>query len=124
MNKQQFHNLVTKEADHIKSFATKEEINKLDFKRLDPVCVLTCIYGQMTGSCGNERAREITPKTLPFISNARLLPETTDEWLLRIEKEYHSHQAFTPIEAYIVLTDSNNKGLIDYIKGKTNTLNL
>ena len=44
------------EANNLRTLATQEEKNKLDFYNLDGVNYYKCIYGQMTGHCSSERA--------------------------------------------------------------------
>lgn len=51
--------LVKKEAANLKKNATKEELAKLDFDRLDGDSPYSCMYGQMTGHCYSNRASEL-----------------------------------------------------------------
>lgn len=51
--------LVIDEAILLKQHATKEEINKLNYKKLDGCSRYSCIYGQITGNCVSERAYEL-----------------------------------------------------------------
>ena len=51
--------LVKKEADNIKLYATPEEIAKLDERFVSGTNTERCVYGLMTGDCNSERAKEL-----------------------------------------------------------------
>jgi hypothetical protein len=48
--------LVVEEATKLKQFATKEELDNLDYEYLDGNDFNNCIYGQMTDCCNSKRA--------------------------------------------------------------------
>lgn len=117
MKKSRFLKEVMDEIQNIKDKATKEEISNLDFDRLDIMHNLKCIYGQMTGSCHSERAREITPKEYPSVASSR-----NEESFTTLKKEdtfnKKAHKRFTALEVYITIKNANNKGVIAYLKGE------
>lgn len=59
MDNQEFFKRTLEEITNLKQYATKEEINKLDFTDLNPNLRYSCIYGQMTGNCWSPRALEL-----------------------------------------------------------------
>ena len=117
---QELKDLVIKEADNIKKFATKEEIGKLNFETLDPTHLKLCIYGQMTGDCDSDRARYLLNKcTKPYSmdiekdsprSNSKYFPNT------------HKRFSFSPIEYAISNHPKHNNQLIKYLKGEVETI--
>ena len=58
----QFIDMVIKEINYIKTAATPEEIGKLDVDFFSGHSSGNCIYGQMTGRCNSDRAKEIYSK--------------------------------------------------------------
>lgn len=126
--------LVIAEADNLKKYATKEEIDRLDFSRLSTIDRNRCIYGQMTGDCYNDRANELiiqcatrvyeTPNGSVNLSTATLNGNPYKISKLRYFS-YHS-----PIEMFITYCrmdtdkDNLNNDLIDYIKGNISELKI
>lgn len=122
--------LVKQEADNLKKFATKEEINKLNFLELDPGSIMECIYGQMAGYCDSERAAELMKQCCQKmiynfgslkLSNESKLEENSEAFNNFGRKSYY----WSPIEIYIyknLFKDKMNKNLIDYIKGTVKEL--
>ena len=53
-----------KEIENIRKYATKEEKGKLDAETFDGSMENTCVYGQMTGSCSSDRAKELIAKCI------------------------------------------------------------
>ena len=115
---QEFIDNVMKELDTIKERATSEEIDKLDLKTFDHKSYMACIYGQMTGSCISSRASEIYDKsvqTIAFINDGQLIKiRTTDD-----------HIGSTELEHFLFYsTCEMHRNIIDYLKGKRETLTL
>ena len=111
--------LVKDEAEKLKIHATPEEIGRLNFKNLRHEMTERCIYGQMTGDCYSKRATQLLKKcTTPyssFLSPYRKPDKktfTNDRWV------------FSPIEFYIANSESKREALIDFLQGKSETLNL
>lgn len=127
--------LVITEAKLLRENATKDELNKLNFIRLDPESKTQCIYGQMTGLCHSVRANELIYKCAKRVYNinrdngwdliqgAKLngSPKKIEGYVNRI-KLY-----FSPIEKFIAQKKNNqgvnNKILVDFLKGERETLN-
>jgi len=123
MKKSTFLEHVETEATHIRENATNEEINKLDFDYLDPEHVEHCIYGQMTGKCDSERARELTPKS--FRSTPALgYKESFTKWdkfRRQPTRSFGKFVGFTHLEVYIMLKGAKTEELLKYIKGVNKT---
>lgn len=71
MEKSKFFEEVKAELVHLRDTATQEEIKKLNFSEFDHTVRYACIYGQMTGSCGSARAKQLTPKTYGDVSGKK-----------------------------------------------------
>jgi len=109
--------LVVKEATNLKENATSEELARLDFETLNPRYYDHCIYGQMTGSCFSYRSLDLLKQcAVPY----------SDFTYRKVEPEYlfadNGSRSFSPIEFYIDQTDAQNDTLIDFLKGKIETL--
>lgn len=130
--KQTLVGLVKTEADNIKLHATQEELNSLDFDTLSPSKTTNCIYGQMTGDCYSWRANELIIQSAERVYNSQ--GDGIDEGdveHLNGEPElvgsrggwYHS-----PIELFVFINRylgrKYNERLIDYLKGKTDKLEI
>lgn len=123
--------MVTQEIENIKLHATKEEIDKLDILSLDPAVGSECMYGQMTGHCRSIRAVELIKKcTVKYteggravyceiISKKDAIIEATDKGYFYSDYEYLSM-----LEYFIIDYDYNNRDIIAYLRGETDTLNL
>lgn len=130
--------LVRDEATKLRETATEEERDNLSFKNLQVYNSYACIYGQMTGDCHSPRAIALMSQcAVPYSSGVGLHEfhvEVFDEderqgksFEVRLDEgeacdEYN--WVFSPIEVYITLPESKNKNLIDFLKGKTNELEL
>ena len=62
MKKKQYLDAVLQEVENLKKFANKNEINKLDINWFDAFTPRTCLYGQLTGHCTSNRAKELMDK--------------------------------------------------------------
>ena len=129
---------VINEAIALKQHATKEELDRLDFITVNAYSIVSCIYGQMTGSCHSDRAIELINKcAVSFIATSfplglgdvqgindfcnNIIPNSDEAKAHNINGRT---RYFSPIEVYIVLANSNKKALIDFLQGKTKSLNL
>ena len=129
MNKNKLFQLVKKEAENLKIHATSEEIAKLDLKYLDPEYKDKCVYGLMTRHCESKRANELIMQCCERVYEAEeaRIHATMEVAILngkpKIEKR---SKYFSPIEVYIGLRgqkeNGNNKNLVDFLKGETDTL--
>lgn len=124
--------LATGEAKKLKKFATKDEIDNLNLKQLDPADISRCIYGQMTGDCNSRRAQELIGKCCTQVYDTALVSKNYDINAqlngkpFEIPGERHTHYQ-SPIE--MLIYDSNGgfsarKKIIAFLKGETETLSL
>lgn len=123
--------LVKEEARNLKKFATKEEINKLGVRALDPESKYSCVYGLMTGNCFSERAVELIEKSCKRVYNKGRLNGVEDAKVNGSPKnkdrnEYGPCKYYSPIEVFIYQYENrengNNERLIKYLKGEIKTL--
>lgn len=118
--------VVIKEAAYLKEFATKEELNKLDFNELDPAHVNKCVYGQMTGNCTSERAIALIEQCALRVYEQVDYPHQSTKLNgspVGLRRTWANMAYYSPIEVWI---DRNipefNKNLIAYLKGEKKTL--
>lgn len=124
--------LATEEAVKLKEHATKEELGKLNLKRLDPRISNTCIYGQMTGYCSGQRANELIMLCANRVYNVRESDTAQDAKLngephqIAGDKTRHAYYQ-SPIEI-LIYDENGGKGdaakLISFLKDETQTLEL
>lgn len=121
--------LVIDEATNLKKNAKKKELANLQFKSLDTQNYQSCIYGQMTGDCFNERAIKLIEKSCEriFLDDEAIEGKITGT-LNGCPKKERREKYWSPIEVFIDKkrnkNNGNNKRLIDFLKGKTKTLKL
>jgi hypothetical protein len=123
--------LVKEEAKYLKINASIEELERLDFETFNPQKYAKCIYGQMTGDCDSERSVELIQNSCVRVTRSRdYNPKDTTLNVnpFQTKRCYY----FSPIELFVGL--ENNKGetvnqyngnniiLINYLQGKTETL--
>lgn len=121
MKKSEFLLEVKAELDNIKSKATQEEISKLDFNGFDHKYNDTCIYGQMTGWCNSDRAKELSPKVYKTIT------KTVIEGYLPFSKQNMStnEKRYTALEKYLYMVKRPmHEKIISYLKGEIDTIEL
>ena len=113
--------LVKKEAENLKKYAKLEELEKLDFTKFNGESSIGCPYGQMTGDCFSERATELL----------NLCSQSYSAHILRyskpIEKAFEGGEhrcSCSPIEFYTAQQGAKPEALINFLKGKTEILNL
>lgn len=101
---------VVKEALRLRKHATKEEKESLVASLIIPDHMFRCIYGTMTGSCNNYRAKELKSKcTVPYSSSIDKFEKTKD---IKFDKFY----CFSPIEFYINQEGAKLDDLVGLIK--------
>lgn len=141
--KKQFIEDVKKEARALKENATKEETSRLDFDDLDPNSPTRCVYGQMTGSCQNDRAVDLikkccvrvihnciddfdgAPRPMSVISkhvNGKVPEDFRDNRHDSSNNIFESITYLSPLETYIASPFGKNANLIAYLKGERNDL--
>jgi len=123
MKKLEFLTLVREEIENIKTHATPEEISNLDFNKFNPTIISQCIYGQMTGCCFSDRARELQPKI--YNTDLTCIGDTFRyiKYLL-VKGEIQDYKDYTTLEMYIPMKGAKNKQIIQYLKGERKTLTL
>lgn len=100
---------VMNEINHIKANATQEEISRLDFDNFNSAYKDRCVYGQMTGSCDSDRAKELMPKSYYSL------------------RGLNKGTKFTDLEVYLYelkTSSETNKSIIQYLKNETQILKL
>lgn len=140
--------LVVGEATNLRKYITPEEKERLDISSLDGSSASSCVYGQLTGNCYSDRARQLIQKCCErvYISNNGHLKDDLllngspigkrrdkedMNWLRKPNVEYYS-----PIEVLLSklskdgeVTISKDEGspadkLVKFIKGQTDSLTL
>lgn len=112
MKKAEFLLEVKAELDNIKVNATKEEIGKLDMNTFIHTDYDACIYGQMTGYCSSNRAKEIYPKLYLEIGVGY------SDYRPFTRQNMHIGSDFTPLEKYLYMVKKPmHKTIIAYLKG-------
>lgn len=129
MIKSAFLNKVKEELDTIKRLATSEEIAKLELSTFDPHTPSKCIYGQMTGECSSDRAKELFPKILDIttMSNTDETYKDIKDTIYFYDKKDKKNRyslIFTPLEVYLPLRTTNVKQIIEYLKGERDQITL
>ena len=125
MVKAVFLKMVQEELDSLRKNVTKEELNDLDFKSLDVEQEDCCIYGQMTGRCDSERAKELYPKVFYGINK-----EAVDYWRVVRYFPFSKHSFiegnnYTALEKYLFMVkEPQHKKVINYLKGELSEIKL
>ncbi len=139
---------VKHEIDALKANATKDELAQLDIDTFNYRTQSSCIYGQLTGNCESNRAKELmnvsckrvmhlVPKEdvwtgagVDTITNSDIDDET-----FTINGEYKEeltwangrtgrYKYLSALEGYICTRGAKNKEIISYMKGEIDTLEL
>lgn len=105
---------VMHEIEGIIKYVPFENRQKLNFCMLEPGDSWYCIYGQMYGSCWNERVKELLLKIQPKLYNIEEEEKTQFNTKLRHMNNKH----ITMLENFIIQTPKHNKDIIKYLKKK------
>ena len=149
MLKADFLKSVLHEVNMLKKHATKEEISKLNFTKFDPSNLRNCIYGQMSGSCENERAKELMDLSCERVVHAekggKKLGLVGDGWFSTRTNETFSdinefingayesqmwnsdrrnYEYYSCLETYILLKGAKIKEIFLFLKGESKNLEL
>lgn len=129
-----FLELVHKEAVALKENATKEELNRLEWKWVDADSRTDCIYGQMTGNCHSERAMDLMELSCERVLTGNGCIKVNGPLTSSMRELRESRKAnpfWSPIEAYIAKEVHNEdwdgtatrrvKRLVDFLQGRTET---
>lgn len=128
MINQELKDLVIQEATNLKIHARKDELAKLDIKRLDPESYSGCVYGQITGNCTNKRAIELIGLCCERVytpGKENYFDTTIGATLNGAPSGRESGRIgfYSPIELYITKKEQNDK-LVAFLKDETQTLEL
>lgn len=124
--KERLKELVIEEAKNLRKHASKEELNNLDFDKLDPKHEDNCIYGQMTGCCWSDRATSLLNDcTEPYSwsLNEYFCPSEY-RFIYNSLYEGRVDVNFSPIEFYICRPENKNETLIKFLKGEIEELTI
>ena len=113
---QELKQLVVNEALALREHATKEEIGRLDFSKINPDHQELCIYGQMTGNCFSDRSTELLKNcAIPYSGNVYHFdkPAIPTKFNRKLWKENFSYSS---IEFYITQPGAKIEDLIKLIK--------
>lgn len=122
------------EAANLRKYATKEELNRLDFNTFSTSLSKSCVYGQMTGNCFSYRSSQLIGECAPFTLRS-LAKDSLYDNIKLFNSNLSDRLVWSPIENYIFLDseenseqwkfqNTQNKKLISYLKGETDELNL
>ena len=105
--------LVIEEATNLKKYATKEELDKLDYATLKEDDIFHCVYGQMTGMCYGYRATQLIDKCINF--KYQHLHKNNEPI---ISKRDINNGYYSPIERFLIAYKGSEKikKLIDFLK--------
>ncbi len=118
--------LVTKEAKALLLNATESELSNLDFGILNSKNRRTCVYGQMTNDCFNNRATRLIELCCDRVYNADPTAFGISGILNGSPMQKARTNYWSPIEVFIDIpsnkTNGNNEVLIAFLKGERKTL--
>lgn len=152
IKKTEFLQAVEAEVHAIKLHATTNEIGRLLSKFIGEKQT-KCVYGQLTGSCESPRAKELmelscqrvvatelnSKRRLKFVSSffTKAIPRKTFTALknfvrpagtgLKMWEENsgdRNYDYLSALETYILMDNSNDTAIINYLKGTSDSLNL
>lgn len=131
------------EAQKLKAYATKDELQKLNWMRLSPLNAKQCFYGQMTGSCFSQRAAELIENCCERYFKRDALEgaciesrnANVDEIIanvngIQVDGFFNNRTTaakpshYSSIEVYIAMEGANYKSLLAFLKDETQTLEL
>ena len=102
MKKLVFIKQVYEELKTIKEKATPNEINQLKLSGFNHTDYRYCIYGQMTGSCISDRAKELQKKSFKTLDETGCDPD--DGKLSFAEQDFKEGATFTALEKYLFMS--------------------
>jgi len=125
-------NAVKREAALLRANATQEQLDKINLDDLNGLSAEYCIYGQLTGSCYNDEARDLFAKcAIPYRRGIYSdfnegSPEPAEATATCFDEagEARKQGNHSAIEYYISLPENEYKlqGLVDFLQNKTNKL--
>lgn len=129
---------VRTEIEFLKTKLTQKERERLNFRTFNSNERGSCIYGQISGDCRNERAKDLIQECCKRVwhqykhsRSKGITPGSTFTEVrsllnggLKPEMIRHNLDFISALEGYIQLKGAKNKEIIDYLKGKTEILSL
>lgn len=137
------------EIEALKANAIPEEIERLNLSNFDPTHSERCIYGQMTGRCDTIRAHElmnescirlvdtkssnlITQPQFLGPAHSNKLPIESDKFVVNGEYDKNkiwpgrvrSYAYLSALEGYILTENANIEGVMAFLKGETDSMEL
>ena len=128
LDKEELIRLVKIEAEKLKQFTTENERSKLNFEKINADERHRCIYGQMTNDCFSPRSIELIEKCASKMYEINGKYKYLHSGTIPTDTVIRCQGSFSPIEIFISFNQFgkgkkiNNKVLIDYLKGITDTL--
>lgn len=150
-DKQTFLQAVRHEIDGLKKNATQPELQRLDLTTFNPKSMVACIYGQMCEECNTLRAKELMDQCCEIVMgdyvikyggpdhaqdnfafetilnkvNGEYSGQTWEDAFLMDPKKFHrTYKYMSALEGYVNIDGANIEGIIAYLKGETETLEL
>lgn len=147
MKKADFLKAVEHEVKTLKKIATKDELSKLNITKFNPTYNDRCIYGQMTGNCGSERAKNLMDEACIIVTNSKKglhsgILDFDGQAYTKIKKfingkntgqgwnndgsddhrESRNYGHLSALEAYISLKGAKPKNIISFLRDETKEL--
>lgn len=135
----------------IRKFATDEEKLKLEASHIRPRLATKCVYGQMTGRCDSARSKALiskccermidfylqpgmngsdtltrmtTAESEVFLNGAPEVDRMFNVTLSDDQDFWRNYRYLSALEGYICMKDANIEGIVNYIQGKVETIEL
>ncbi len=120
---------VKREAAGIRANMTEDEKYNISNETLDSVSSMNCAYGKITGDCFSDRSKELMDKcAIPY---SKSIDERTPIDICSFKEldnplrlDDSGEVTFSAIEHYIHQPGNKNLNLVNFLAGKTNTLEL
>lgn len=126
MKREKFITYVVSEIEDIKVNFTDKEKDKLDFETFCPDSGNKCIYGQATGACRSKRAMQLIKKCCNLLVQSHVTDTFREiknsNFIEFSRKEIKELHYFSTLETYILFKHAKSKAIIEYIKGKRDSL--
>lgn len=107
MTRKEFLEDVVNEVNHLIDNTTQDEKDMLREKTFNPNIYSNCIYGQMTGDCDSDRAKELIPKK--YNDFAGMLYQTEGRRSKNFINTEEIHPSFTALE--LIIMDQHDIGI-------------
>lgn len=137
ISKEEFLADVRAEVEALKRHAFKTEIKRLNLSFFNPSSMYNCIYGQMTGSCKNNRAKKLMGLACKRVAHhgAEKYEKAKFNKVSKYINGEYKAQMWLPnsgrnfdylslLETYILLKGAKPENIIKYLKGVVDELEL